>query len=135
MCITCTVFVWYVLYSVQVHTLCQLINKSLFIHLFVCLLPRFFTLFVVIFNRFLCFTVLFCFPFYSIVASDTNSKLTYIQRHRLTEKHSALGTRRRRWRPFMKVYMEFQMLFYSLSLPFFLFIIHSHGISQIPTNH
>lgn len=97
----------------------------MFVCLFVCLLRCFHTLFVAIFNRFQCFTVLFCFPFYSISGSDTNAHT-----HRETEKHTRHTTTFFK----RKVYMEFRMNFYSLSLPFFLFIMHSDGISQIPTN-
>lgn len=96
----CNIKLYTVCYCITVQrtsvcVLCQLINKSLFI----CLLGRntcFFTLFAVIFNRFLCCTVLFCFPFYSISGSDTNIKFTYTHINGET-----LGTRqRRRWRLF-----------------------------------
>lgn len=92
-------------------------NKSSFV--------LFFTLFVVVFDRFLCFTVLFCFPFYSISGSDTNSELICTQTNRET-----LGTRRRRrWRLFLwKSIWNFRWFFIlflhlSFSFSFSLFCI------------
>lgn len=97
----CNIKLYTVCYCITVQrtsvcVLCQLINKSLFICLRGRSLACFFTLFAVIFNRFLCCTVLFCFPFYSISGSDTNIKFTYTHINGET-----LGTRqRRRWRLF-----------------------------------
>lgn len=109
------VYVYVHVYSVD----CQLINKCLFVYLFVCLFSYSLR------SDFQSVRMFHCFVSLSIRSPDL------IQTHKEIEcTHSTRRLFFVKW----KVYMEFQMNFYSLSSPFFRFIIHSHGISQIPTN-